>query len=162
MLSVGRGGRYRCDTFIGRSIATSGLDRATDRIMADMVCSTLMYIDAEAKMDSFTDKDGNARTALNLLQRKSPTQGVGAVCLTISQATLKPSQDRALRAAARSAVPRARLMPLTSLSAALVPLKQHVSGDGRKRIVRYLHSVKDWTSNRAGNSLRAQEGAGSV
>ena len=130
--------------------------------MADVVCSTLMYIEAEAKMDSFADKDGNPRTALNLLQRKSLIEGVEGVSLTMLQATSRHSQDRALRAAARLVVPRARLMPPTSLSAALVLLKQHVLDGGSKRIVQYLHSVKDWTSNRAGNSLRAREGAGSV
>lgn len=44
------------------------------RIVADIVCSTLMYIEAEAKMDSYEAQDGSARTSLNLLQRKSPTQ----------------------------------------------------------------------------------------
>lgn len=29
-----------------------------------------MYIEAEAKMDSFQAQDGSQRTALNLLQRK--------------------------------------------------------------------------------------------
>ena len=32
--------------------------------------STLMYIEAEAKMDSFQAQDGSQRTALNLLQRE--------------------------------------------------------------------------------------------
>lgn len=34
-----------------------------------MMRSTLMYIEAEAKMDSFQAQDGTQRTALNLLQR---------------------------------------------------------------------------------------------
>lgn len=33
-----------------------------------------MYIEAEAKMDSYEAQDGSARTSLNLLQRKSPAQ----------------------------------------------------------------------------------------
>lgn len=39
------------------------------RTMADLHSSTLMYIEAEAKMDSFQAQDGTQRTALNLLQR---------------------------------------------------------------------------------------------
>lgn len=30
--------------------------------------STLIHVDADARMDSYTDKDGNPRTALNLVQ----------------------------------------------------------------------------------------------
>lgn len=39
------------------------------RKLADVKHSTLMYIEAEAKMDSFQAQDGTQRTALNLLQR---------------------------------------------------------------------------------------------
>jgi hypothetical protein len=35
-----------------------------------------MYIEAEAKMDSFQAQDGSQRTALNLLQRKLPLQQI--------------------------------------------------------------------------------------
>lgn len=38
--------------------------------IADFLRSTLMYIEAEAKMDSFQAQDGSQRTALNLLQRE--------------------------------------------------------------------------------------------
>jgi hypothetical protein len=41
------------------------------RTIANIIRSTLMYIEAEAKMDSFQAQDGSQRTALNLLQRKS-------------------------------------------------------------------------------------------
>lgn len=37
---------------------------------ADDNRSTLMYIEAEAKMDSYQAQDGSNRTSLNLLQRK--------------------------------------------------------------------------------------------
>jgi single-stranded DNA-binding protein len=37
--------------------------------VANTLQSTLMYIEAEAKMDSFQAQDGTQRTALNLLQR---------------------------------------------------------------------------------------------
>jgi hypothetical protein len=42
------------------------------RTIADFPQSTLMYVEAEAKMDSFQAQDGSQRTALNLLQRKLP------------------------------------------------------------------------------------------
>lgn len=41
-----------------------------------------MYIEAEAKMDSFQAQDGSQRTALNLLQRMSPTLQTEANPLT--------------------------------------------------------------------------------
>lgn len=34
--------------------------------------STQMYVEAEAKMDTYEAQDGTNRTSLNLLQRKSP------------------------------------------------------------------------------------------
>ena len=44
--------------------------RFKDNCIADFLRSTLMYIEAEAKMDSFQAQDGSQRTALNLLQRE--------------------------------------------------------------------------------------------
>lgn len=132
------------------------------RIVADIVCSTLMYIEAEAKMDSYEAQDGSARTSLNLLQRKSPTQEDEAMCLTKLQATSRPSQDRASRTAARLAAPRARLMPPTSLSAALALLKQHGPGEGSKRNCTISTLCKGLDKQGTGNSLQAWEVAGSV
>jgi hypothetical protein len=80
--------------------------------------STLMYIEAEAKMDSFQAQDGTQRTALNLLQRMLSHQGTGAHLLTIHQAISRLSQGLASRAAVSLAAPRARLMQPTSRSVA--------------------------------------------
>jgi hypothetical protein len=88
-----------------------------------------MYIEAEAKMDSFQAQDGSQRTALNLLQRKFYcVSEVNRMWLTIGQATSRHSQDHALRVAARPLVPRATLTLPTSLSAALVLLKKRHAG----------------------------------
>jgi len=91
--------------------------------------STLMYIEAEAKMDSFQAQDGSQRTALNLLQRKfCGISEVNRPSLTMWQATSRHSQDHALRTAARPVVPRATLTLPTSLSAALVLLEKRHTG----------------------------------
>ena len=87
-----------------------------------------MYIEAEAKMDSFQAQDGSQRTALNLLQRKfRGASEIYRLSLTIRQATSRHSQDRVLRTAARPAVPRATLTLPASLSAAsaLLEERQH-------------------------------------
>jgi single-stranded DNA-binding protein len=39
--------------------------------MTDGDDSTQMYVEADAKMDTYQAQDGTNRTALNLLQRKS-------------------------------------------------------------------------------------------
>lgn len=84
-----------------------------------------MYIEAEAKMDSFQAQDGSQRTALNLLQRKfRGASEINRISLTLRQATLRHSQDRASRTAARPVVPKATLTLPASLSAALALLEQ--------------------------------------
>lgn len=88
---------------------------------ADVPRSTLMYIEAEAKMDSFQAQDGTQRTALNLLQRKCKRSSAALDDSNIPKVTSRPSRDRASRAAARPAALRAILIPPTSRSAALVP-----------------------------------------
>jgi hypothetical protein len=88
------------------------------RTIADFPQSTLMYVEAEAKMDSFQAQDGSQRTALNLLQRKLPLHQIPRMhLLTKLQATSRPSQDPVSRTAA--AAPRARPTQPTSPSAAL-------------------------------------------
>ena len=77
-----------------------------------------MYIEAEAKMDSFQAQDGSQRTALNLLQRKFPFHHIQQrISLTTPQATSRPSQGPVSRTAA--AALRARPTQPTSPSAAL-------------------------------------------
>jgi hypothetical protein len=93
--------------------------------VANTLQSTLMYIEAEAKMDSFQAQDGTQRTALNLLQRKLSPQVIGAHRLKIHQATSRLSQGLASRAVASLAAPRARLMQPTSRSAASVLHRGH-------------------------------------
>jgi hypothetical protein len=83
--------------------------------------STLMYIEAEAKMDSYQAQDGSQRTALNLLQRKfRGASRINRIFLTLRQATLRHSQDRA----SRTVVPRATPTLPASLSAALALLEE--------------------------------------
>jgi hypothetical protein len=95
-----------------------------------------MYIEAEAKMDSFQAQDGTQRTALNLLQRKfCRTSEVNRPLLIIRQATSRHSQDRALRAA----VPRARLTLPASLSAALALLEDRNAGC--KKLYDYINTL---------------------
>lgn len=80
-----------------------------------------MYIEAEAKMDSFQAQDGSQRTALNLLQREyCGASEINRLSLTIRQATSRPSQDRVLR----TVVLRARLTRPASLLAASVLLEE--------------------------------------
>jgi hypothetical protein len=91
--------------------------------------STLMYIEAEAKMDSFQAQDGSQRTALNLLQRKfCGASEINRTSLTLRQVILRHSQDRASRTAARPVVPRATPTLPASLSAALVRLEERHAG----------------------------------
>ena len=39
-------------------------------MLTRILYSALLYVDADARMESFTDKDGNQRTGLNLIQSK--------------------------------------------------------------------------------------------
>lgn len=112
--------------------------------------STLMYIEAEAKMDSFQAQDGSQRTALNLLQRKFPLDLIStAHLLTTSKATSRPSQDPVSRA---TAVPRARLTQPTSPSAALaLPRELATQLWTRKNLYDRPHCVKDWTRKDRGS-----------
>ena len=61
--------REDCD--VGRSFKeTESWRMAIGGHLLTVYESTLMYIEAEAKMDSFQAQDGSQRTALNLLQRE--------------------------------------------------------------------------------------------
>jgi hypothetical protein len=105
-----------------------------------------MYIEAEAKMDSYQAQDGSQRTALNLLQRKlcgAPT--VNRPSLTERQATSRHSQDLASRATVRPVVPRATPTLPTSLSAALVLLEKR-QGGCKKNLYDNINSQEARTS----------------
>ena len=65
--------------------------------VSDVWYSTQMYVEAEAKMDTYQAQDGSNRTALNLLQRtyfypslNSNPLAVAITVLMASQATSKP------------------------------------------------------------------------
>lgn len=84
-----------------------------------------MYVETEAKMDSFQDKDGNNRTALNLLQRKLRVVAMlPELCETDGpQATSRLYRDQESKVSKKRAVRSPALILPTSLSVALALLE---------------------------------------